>query len=238
MQSLRGDFHIHTLNWYAPFGAQPSLRTAEARGIDQLGCVEHVTRDTEWVARFVAGAKCIQRRTRIELILGVEAEVLDSQGTLDLPDALGDIQRVFVADHYLPIGGVRLLPHQARMLVSEGVIGQMELVDGVVSSLAKAIRRAPRQVVLSHPFAGLVESGIPIDTVPLHHFAPIVDALLDRNGLVELNEERRAPTRALLGYFSDCGLGLLPGTDALIDDEVGRFDYVAGCLSNLNRVAA
>src|SRR5262249_5861051 len=78
MQALRlnEDFHVHSTFSDGADTIERNVATAAELGLVQLGCVDHVRRDTTYVPRYLDAVRAVQRTTTIELTAGVEAKLL------------------------------------------------------------------------------------------------------------------------------------------------------------------
>src|SRR4051794_8530439 len=97
------DMHVHSTYSDGAGSVAENVAQAERAGITALTCVDHVRRDTEWVTSFVDEVRELGTLTEIELRSGIEAKILDTSGELDLPDDLGGVDRIYAADHRVPL---------------------------------------------------------------------------------------------------------------------------------------
>jgi hypothetical protein len=104
-------------------------------------------------------------------------------------------------------------------------------------TMALAVAAAPLPVVLAHPLASLMASGIDVHQLGLDRLAPLGEASLRVGAVVEVNEECRAPDEQVARWFSQVGVPLVPCSDALDVAQVGRFDHVNRCLDVAARLA-
>ena len=91
-----------------------NVEEAEALGLTELTCVDHVRAGTDWVPDYVAAVRRIRATTDVELRCGIEAKLLDTTGALDLPDAYDGVDAIYAADHQVPLADGPNHPREVR----------------------------------------------------------------------------------------------------------------------------
>ena len=99
------DLHIHSTFSDGRGTVRQNLEAARCVGLERIACVDHVRRDTDWVPAFVHHVRSVARDYPLEVLIGVEAKLLDGGGAVDLPPVLSGVDRVYIADHQFPVRG-------------------------------------------------------------------------------------------------------------------------------------
>jgi len=232
--STRQDMHVHSTFSDGHDTIEANVAEAEALGLTQLTCVDHVRVDTDWVPEYLAAVRRIGGQTDVELLCGIEAKLLDTAGRLDLPEGIDGVDAIYAADHQVPLADGPSHPRDVRARLERGDLTAEEVVGAIVTSTARALDR-PQAVVIAHflsilPKIGLDESDVPAD---------MLDALAaetQRTGQrIEISERWRCPSAATLGPFARRGVPILLSTDSHRRETIGRYDY---CLAVLRELAA
>lgn len=230
----REDLHVHS-TWSdgaAPIAA--NLAAAERRGLIRLGCVDHVRRDTAWVPDFVAEVTALRRHARLELVIGVEAKLLDQSGTLDAPAELPGVERIYAADHQLPLGDTCLGPRAVRGLLADGAISRAQVIDALVDALVGAAARYPRMVV-AHLFSALPKVGISEDEVDDRQLARLAEALVRRRVAIEIDEQWSCPGPRIARALASAGVPIWASSDSHRPDGIGVYDHVHAVFAEVGR---
>ena len=88
------DMHVHSTFSDGRDRIEDNLAEAEALGLTELTCVDHVRVDTGWVPEYVAAVRRIGAQTDVELGCAIEAKLLNAEGALDLPDGVEGVDAV------------------------------------------------------------------------------------------------------------------------------------------------
>ncbi|MFZ0974784.1 MAG: PHP domain-containing protein, partial [Solirubrobacteraceae bacterium] len=86
MSEARQDMHVHSTFSDGAHSLEENVAEAESLGLVELGCVDHVRVDTDWVPAYAAAVAALRERTEVRLQCGIEAKLLDTAGALDLPE--------------------------------------------------------------------------------------------------------------------------------------------------------
>lgn len=225
MLSLDHDHHIHST--FSDGRASPleMVRAAERAGLTELGFADHVRRGSDWLPMYTHALTRLRRLTSVRLHIGVEAKILDLDGRLDLPDDLGGVERIVVADHQLPSPAGLLRPVK-NSLDAETIVRWM------VTATRNAVLTCPRPVVIGHLFSILPKFGHPPPEDP-RWVAPLIDAALRRNAVLEVDERWRCPSGSVVEAFLLAGVQVVASSDAHKPAAVGRYRYVAELAEDL-----
>lgn len=232
--NLHQDMHVHSTFSDGRDPVEGNVAEAEALGLTELTCVDHVRADTEWVPEYLAAVRRVGAQTDVDLRCAIEAKLMDTDGVLDLPDRIAGVDAVYAADHQVPLADGPNHPRDVRARLERGDLTAEEVVGALVAATAKALDR-PQAVVIAHflsilPKLGLDESDVPDD---------MLDALAAetaRTGQrIEISERWRCPSAATLRPFARRGVPILLSTDSHRRDTIGRYDY---CLTVLGELEA
>lgn len=228
----RQDMHVHSTFSDGHDPIEDNVAEAEALGLTELTCVDHVRFDTGWVPDYLAAVRRIGAQTDVELRCAIEAKLLDADGALDLPDAIEGVDAIYVADHQVPLADGPNHPRDVRARLERGDLTTEEVVGALVGATGKALDR-PQAVVIAHflsilPKLGLDESDVPAD---------LLDGLAAetaRTGQqIEISERWRCPSAATLRPFARHGVPILLSTDSHRRETIGRYDYCLAVVGEL-----
>lgn len=230
--SLTQDMHVHSTFSDGKNTIAENVAEAERIGLTEMTCVDHVRFDTSWVAEFVAAVREEGKRTSIDLHCAVEAKILDTQGTLDLPADLEGIDAVYAADHQVPSLEGPLNPRTVREEIESGALDPQAVLAWLVGGTAAAIRRH-QHVVIAHLFSVLPKIGLREANVPRRLIESLADTAVECGARIEVDERWKCPSVETLRPFRDRGVPLLLSTDSHRRETIGRFDYCAGVVRDL-----
>ena len=101
--SLREDRHVHSRFSDGEGTLAQNIAAAEALGLHELTCVDHVRVSTNWVPAYVEAVRAARASTTVRLGCGIEAKLLDTDGALDLPPQIEGVDAIYAADHQVPL---------------------------------------------------------------------------------------------------------------------------------------
>jgi putative hydrolase len=231
----RQDMHVHSIFSDGRNTIEENVVAAEQLGLTDLTCVDHVRRDTDWVPEFAAEVARVRLLTHVRLTCGVEAKLLDTAGHLDLPQLPSGVDRIYAADHQVPLAAGPRSPEEIRGLIEQGELAASEVVASLVAATAAAVVERPEQVVIAHLFSVLPKLGLTEADVP-HDLVDSLAAVASRAGaLVEIDERWRCPSAATLRAFVRHGVPVLLSTDSHRCETIGHYDYCASVVDELAR---
>jgi putative hydrolase len=230
--NLRQDMHVHSTFSDGRDAIEDNVARAEALGLTELGCVDHVRADTGWVPEYVAAVRRVRATTEVALTCSIEAKLLDTTGALDLPADLDGVEAIFAADHQVPLQDGPTHPREVRERLDRGELRAEDVLEAIVTATARSLDRA-HPVVIAHLFSVLPKIGLDEAAVPdelLRHLA----AECKRTGqTVEISERWRCPSARTLRPFAEHGVPIVVSTDSHASDTIGRYEYCAGVVSEL-----
>jgi putative hydrolase len=230
--SLVQDMHVHSTFSDGKNTIAENVAEAERIGLTEMTCVDHVRIDTAWVPEFVAAVQEENARTSIDLRCAVEAKILDTKGTLDLPPDLKGIDAIYAADHQVPSLEGPLNPGTVRERIESGELDPQVVLVWLVAGTAAAIRRH-QDVVIAHLFSVLPKIGLEEGDVPRHLIEALADTAAESRARIEVDERWKCPSVETLRPFRRRGVPLLLSTDSHRRETIGRFDYCAGVVRDL-----
>lgn len=235
---MDADHHVHSTFSDGADSLDANLAAAEALGLRHLGCVDHVRRGTAWVASYVDAvhAASASRRSCITLTAGIEAKLLDDQGTLDVPPDYRLADLVYVADHQVPTSDGPVAPRVVQQMISDGTLTRARAVEYVVDATVGSIERyGDRPLVLAHLFSILPKMGIDESEVPRALIAQIARAATWHRVTLEVSERWRCPSLATVRVFVEHGVRIVASTDSHTAGTIGRYEYVRDIAAALDR---
>lgn len=230
--SPREDNHVHSTFSDGKGTIAENIAAAEARGLERLTCVDHVRVDTAWAPDFVRAVRAADEETEIELRCGLEAKLLDTTGSLDIPADLGGADYIYAADHQVPLASGPTHPREVKAAIESGEMTALEVLEAIIEATTNAVERH-ENVVIAHLFSVLPKIGLVESEVPAELVAGLA-AAADRNGArIEIDERWSCPGAATLAPFRELGVPILLSTDSHKPDSIGRYEYCLGVLSEL-----
>ena len=224
---LDEDYHVHSTFSDGASTVADNVAVARDRGLRRLCLIDHVRSSTGWLPGFVAAVAALRADDGTELVTGVEAKILDSEGRLDLPDDLAGIDLVLIADHQFPADRGPVLPAELRDLIERGTIGGAEAIEVLVDATAAALTTVTgRRVLLAHLFSVLPKLGLDETAVPESSLARLASRAAETGAMLEINEKWNCPSARTVGAFSSAGVQVVAGSDSHDCASIGVFPSV------------
>lgn len=212
---------------------------AEVNNLKTLCVVDRARRSSPWVRELASACRAADRTAPLAVRSGIEVEVLDTNGTMELPAFAPAVDCLFVAADRLPTPRGPVDPDEARGLIEAGGLLPARAVEWLVRAYANATR-APGKVVLAQPFRLLGRLGLSSETVHPSYIRWLARVMLENHACSEVSESWRTPSRLAVDCFLTAGVPVLPASGARSTDGVGRHDWyrsLQGELSSLARAA-
>jgi putative hydrolase len=226
------DMHVHSTYSDGTGSVAENLVEAERAGLASMTCVDHVRSDTDWVPAFAAEVRDLGNATDIDLRSGIEAKILDTTGELDLPMHTGEVDRIYAADHRVPLDDGPADPAAVRIAISNGEADAASVIDSIVTATANAVARHPN-VVIAHLFSLLPKLGLEESVVPVDSLERLAVVAADAGASIEVDERWRCPSARTLRPFRDAGVPILLSTDSHSPETIGRYEYCLGVVEEL-----
>ncbi len=223
---LTMDLHVHSTFSDGKGTLGENLAAAEAAGLGWLGMVDHVRADTDWIADFSWSVEAMRDTTSIQLLCGVEAKLLDTEGRLDLPDRLPGVDYVVVADHQVPTAEGAAHPAAVRAALENGSLAAGTVVEDLVAATIGALERCGPAVV-AHLFSVLPKIGLSELEVPASLVAELGWAIARANAVVEVNERWTSPSPRVAELLAEQSVCFVASTDSHRPATIGRYSDAA-----------
>ena len=231
--SLLEDWHVHSTFSDGVSTMQENVRAAEEAGLSTLCLVDHVRADTPWVAQFVAEARRVGRETDVRILCGLEAKMLDTRGSLDLPVDHVLADQLLIADHQLPSSGGPMDPAAVKALIAAGELTGDQVVEWLLLSYERALERH-EGAILAHPFSLLPKMGLQPRHVRREGVVKLARVAADTGASIEISERWRTPEAWVVREFQLAGVGVLVSTDSHDAATVGRYQYCRDLIAGMN----
>jgi putative hydrolase len=219
------DWHTHSDLTDGTAPPELMADAAAAAGLRTWGISDHVRADSAWVPEYVARIRGL-RRDGLRIRCGVEAKILDTGGSLDLPASLAGLDYVLVSDHQFPAADGPISPRVMGERIAQGAASPSSIVDALVDATAAAVGRAPFRPIVAHLFSLLPKMGISEELVGEDHLHALAAACRGAGASVEANEKWRCPSPRVLRHLRLEGVPLTAGSDAHRTQDVGRWLYL------------
>ncbi|KJL22541.1 phosphatase YcdX [Microbacterium oxydans] len=222
---LRGDHHVHsTFSDDAVSTLAQNVEAAVAVGLTTLRLVDHVRQSTTWVPDYLAAVRQLRVPDGLTVLTGVEAKILDVEGTLDIPTLPEGIDRILIADHQFPGADGPLGPTAVRERMAADWAAD-DVLDQFVEALIATMRRYPGNQ-LAHCFSILPKIGLSEADLGAQRVDAWARAAADTDTLVEVNEKWGCPGSDALASLRRAGGTLVASTDSHDASEVGRYSRI------------
>lgn len=203
-----------------------NVAEAEAIGLLEMTCVDHVRRDSDWVPEYVATVTALREQTAVRLHCGIEAKLLDTSGRLDLPEeGLDGVDWIYAADHQIPMEDGVHHPDEVREGIGSGRYEPQRVIAGIMAATESCLPQHPGRITIAHIFSIFPKIGVREDDVPAELIESLAQKTYATGNRIEVNERYRTPSAATLRPFVRRGVPLLMSTDAHRRDAIGRYDH-------------
>ncbi len=224
---LDEDYHVHSTFSDGASTVAENVQVAGERGLRQICLADHVRRDTRWVPEFVAAAGGLRDRSELAVLIGLEAKIWDAAGYLDLPDQIGGIDLVLVADHQFPGTDGPVHPNLIRAALERGALAPSEAIGGLLAATSAALTRVTgARPLIAHLFSLLPKIGLSERAVPDAALASLAGRAAETGALLEVNEKWGCPPARTVAVFAAAGVRVVAGSDSHHCRDIGRFTSV------------
>lgn len=235
-EPIRQDMQVHSTFSDGADTIAANVRAAEAAGLTQMTCMDHVRIGTDWLPDYVAEVERVRATTAVELTCGIEAKLLDTSGRLDMPadaEIPAGVQVVYAADHQVAMdGGVRH-PDAVRAGLESGELSAAEVFSALITSTRECLD-SPRDIVIAHFFSILPKLGLHEADAPLDEIEALAAECARTGQRIEVNERYRSPSARTLRPFIERDVPLLVSTDSHRAATIGQYEH---CLSVLRELS-
>lgn len=221
---LDEDWHATSIFSGAPATVEQNVRVAEARRLTSLCVVDRVRHTSGWVRDLIAACRMADYATPVAVSCGVEAELLDTNGTLDLPLSAEHVDYVYAAADRLPTPMGPMLPERAREKIEAGELLPAKAVEWLVRASANAALRH-RNLVLARPFSLLTSLGLSESDLHPAFVRGLGTVMAKRGACAEINERWHCAGPRVTNILLACGVTVRAGTDCRSQEELGRYEW-------------
>lgn len=236
--NLDEDFHVHSTFSDGASTLAENVNQARDRGLRTLCLVDHVRRDTTWVADFTHAVDQYRRHPGPQILAGVEAKILDISGQLDVPPDLAEQQGldlILIADHQFPCDNGPIHPDKVRLTISQGAMTATEALEALCEATANSLRAevldAGFRPLLAHLFSILPKIGLEEAMVPDSLLTHLAKRVAHAGAMVEVNEKWSCPSARTVTAMADAGVCLVAGSDSHHCRDIGVYDSVRQTVS-------
>jgi putative hydrolase len=220
------DHHVHSSYSDGQGTLADNIAVALSKGLQTLGCVDHVRRTTPWLPLFTADIDALRKlHPELELRCGVEAKLLTQAGDIDVPQDLRGVDHVYIADHQLPLGDTCLGPREVRSLLACNAVTEQQLIAAIVSATCGAMSRH-RGSVIAHLFSILPKIGLSEAHVSTDSLCQLAQVARDTGASLELDERWTCPGPRIAGVFQAYEVPILSSSDAHRPHEIARYQWM------------
>jgi len=220
------DMHLYSTFSDGQNTIDENVAEAERLGLAEIVFANHVRSDSKWVPDYVAAVRECGEQTSTVLHCAVEAKILDSYGSLDLPRKLTGIEALYVVSHQAPSPDGPMNPRSTRERIEAGKLDPQVILSWMVNGTAAALRRH-EHVVIAHLFSALPSLGLGEGDVPPELIDSLVVAAAESDAQILVDERRRCPTLRTIRPFLENGIPVLLGTGSKDRENIGRYDFCA-----------
>lgn len=235
---LDEDLHVHSTFSDGVDTVEQNLAAATALGLRALGCVDHVRRDTTYVPDYVRAVSALRATTPIEMSIGIEAKILDAQGTLDLPEpgSIDGIDYVYVADHQFPDPEGPTSPRRVREALANGERDADLVLEGLVDATIATMQKysGSHRLVLAHLFSIVPKMGLSEAQISDELVGRLVSEASRTRTIIEISERWACPSARVTRAALRAGVEIRVSTDSHRSSDIGKYEYVAAVAAELN----
>lgn len=218
---LYGDYHTHTIFTHGHGTIEDNVKQAVKKGLKQIAITEHSFRHVAHPLKKKNWAVMKQEVERlrklydIDILLGLEANLLDAEGHIDVPEEIMKECDILVLGYHklfwtsLKAFFTFLLPNTFRIGRASN-----KRIEQNTKAYMNAIEKYPINIL-----AHLKYANCTVDCVRLGKFAK------EHNVKVELNGKRIDFTDEEMIAMRDAGVEFIVDSDAHESERVGRNDH-------------
>lgn len=206
------ELQVHTTWTDGQQSVRDALDASREQGLHTIAITEHVRRDTDWFPKFAAEVRReAESFPEMSVLVGCEAKALDTEGGLDVTDAIADQCDIV-------LGSVHRFPDGSGGLLEFSALPPEEMAEREVELAVGLLRAAPIDV-LAHP-GGMYQRRH--GAFPMAGMRRIIEASMTRGIAVELNTSYHPDLSPMLDLCRELDPFVSIGSDAHERAEVGK----------------
>ncbi len=214
MLKIIADTHTHTVHSHGTGTVEDNIKAAVSLGLKRITISDHGPlhmcyniRDVEAYLRDIEEMR-EKYAGKIEVLAGVEMNLLSSEGDVDFPEKWADRFDVFLMGYHKLVRYKTFADRLNMMLVKRGT---EKAVARNTNAYRKALERYPIDIIV-HPGYGL-----PVDLLSLAGYAA------EKGAVMEINAKHPEFTAEELRACAETGVKFSIGSDAHSPGRVGDF---------------
>jgi len=213
--ALMVDLHIHSTYSDGADSPESIIEAAVESGLKHICITDHVHACVPWITDRTAHIRQLaeKHRDKIEVLCGIEASVIDLNGTLDASDEFyGQVDLVFGAIHDIPTD-------EGPAGLRTDRLSPRRLLTFWYQTFNRLLENAHVHVV-AHPTAVLNAYGLKLSRTRKHRIARMARV---HDKALERNYKYNVPDKEFLDILVSRGVRLVRGTDSHSTAELRRF---------------
>lgn len=203
------DYHNHTTWTDGTASAQEMADAAAANGIREILFSEHIRRDSTYFPDFAAEIRALSIPD-LKMFVGVEAKILDTDGTLDAPPDIEDLADAIIGSVHSPQNADGTYASWQSFSAAEALKLELEL--------ALAIVRNSRAHIIGHPLGMCITK---FRLAPRDELLTIARACAEHDKAFELNPRYCLEPEVMVDIAISAGCKVNIGSDAHFTNAVG-----------------
>jgi putative hydrolase len=231
---LNQDWHVSTTFSDGYASVEENVGVAEERQLQTICLVDDACRSSHWVRHLAASCRRADRQTAVEVHSGIEVELLNSNGLLDLPADAEHVDRIFVTARRLPTPHGPMDLDEARVLIEGGQLLPATVVEWLVRGFSSASRR-PSSVVISRPFGILSYLGLDESRVQRPFARCLAASLAGSGSALSISERWYSPCDWVVACFLAAGVPVLASTGSRSPSTVGQYEWCRQVVDELSQ---
>lgn len=227
---MLSDLHNHSIFSDGINTCEELIEQAIALGLQRIGLVDHVRRNSEWVPDFIESTNRLKEKYEgvIKIVTGLEAKALTCAGDLDLNDKWRD-----KVDYIL--GSIHRIPSESNQFYnkSDKSIDKSRVYEDWLRTIQGLLGNDIVDIV-AHPAAELLQYEIPLDEETIRllcHLGKLSGKIF------EVNVKYKVPVQTFLNQLIAEEIPLSIGSDShsttqqmlYLDDIVTTHQTLAYC---------
>ncbi|MCX5807986.1 MAG: PHP domain-containing protein [Proteobacteria bacterium] len=213
------DLHIHTVATDGKASVKEVIVHAEKIGLRRIAFTEHVRADSEWFFKFADDVRELGRQTKVTVLVGCEARILDNKGTLDITDT---IRR----ECDVVLGSVHRFPDSTGGYLAFSEVPAQEFAQ-IEFELALGFLRHGHGDVLAHPGGMSIKFGYGFPNGLLRQ---LMRKACERGIAIELNSSY------ISNMYDFCSLAREENPLISIGSDVHKIDELGQCRNILKEI--
>lgn len=223
---LLTDWHTHTSQTDGKASASAMVGAAQQAGVTELHITDHVRESTTWLPEYVAELRALRQSGPIDIVIGIEAKMLDVRGKIDVPTDLTGIEQVIISDHQFPTRNGPVTPDEMERRIIAGEVMASDAVADLVLATSRAVFGYDN-VIVGHLFSVLPKAGISFDEVTSDMLDTLAASVREAGAMIEVNEKWATPSLEFVEALCARGVDLVPSSDAHEPGSIAAWDHVA-----------